>query len=97
MKRHGRLVLKLREKQGATVIIVAILITTFLGFAALAVDLGYVMVTRNELQNIADSAALAATRELGHIYEPMSYSRAGCLCLRPGTSHRDCPGGCPEK
>ena len=30
------------------------------GFTALAVDVGNVMTTRNELQNIADGAALAA-------------------------------------
>ncbi len=42
-----------------------------IGFAALAIDVGYYMVTRNELQNIADGAALAACSELGEIYRNM--------------------------
>jgi len=74
---------KLKEKQGATAIIVALMIAVFLGFAALAVDIGYVMVTRNELQNVADSAALAATRKLGTIYEPMSYAEQSAYVCDP--------------
>jgi Flp pilus assembly protein TadG len=76
---------KLKEKQGATAIIVALMIAVFLGFAALAVDIGYVMVTKNELQNVADSAALAATRKLGTIYEPMSYAEQAAYVCDPGT------------
>ncbi len=38
-----------------------------IGFAAFAIDVGYMMVSRNELQNIADTAALAAAGELGAI------------------------------
>jgi Flp pilus assembly protein TadG len=41
----------------------------FLGFTALAVDIGYMMMAKNELQNIADAAALAGARTLGRIYE----------------------------
>lgn len=51
----------------------AIMIVMFLGLAALAVDVGYGMVTKNELQNIADAAALASARQLGIIYQGMSY------------------------
>jgi Flp pilus assembly protein TadG len=46
---------------------------TLLGFAALAIDVGYMMVTRNELQNVADSAALAATRKLAVLYQDPAY------------------------
>ncbi len=48
---------------------VTITMVALLGMAALAVDLFYLYVTRNELQNVSDSASLAATRYLGHIYE----------------------------
>jgi len=56
----------------------------FLGFAALAVDLGYVMVTRKRTSEHRRSAALGATRQLGVIYEgsrtgrcrPMSVTRS---------------------
>lgn len=57
------------NQRGAVIIYVALCMVGLLGMAALAVDLGYMYVTRNELQNISDSASLAATRYLGHIYE----------------------------
>jgi len=60
---------KMQERKGAVAVIVAIVLVVLIGFAALAVDVGYVMVTRNELQNVADAAALAGTRTLGRLYE----------------------------
>lgn len=65
----------LSDQRGVAAIIVSVTLVMFLGFAALAVDLGYVMVTRNELQNVADAAALGATRQLGVIYEGLSYGQ----------------------
>jgi len=62
----------LNNQRGVAAIVVGVCLLMFLGFAALAVDVGYVMVSRNELQNIADAAALAGARKLGTIYEPMS-------------------------
>lgn len=61
---------KLREEEndnqrGATIIIVALMLVVFLGFAALAIDIGYVTASRNEAQNVADAAALAGAGELG--------------------------------
>lgn len=58
-----------KDQEGSIIIFVAIAIVVFLAFAALAVDWGYVMVTKNELHNISDAASLAATRQLGVIYE----------------------------
>ena len=69
------------SERGAVAVIVAILLIVFIGFAALAVDVGYMMTARNELQNAADAAALAATRTLGNIYEPMSPSAAAAYTL----------------
>jgi hypothetical protein len=54
----------LKNHRGVTVIVVALAITMLIGFAALAVDLGYMMVAKNELQNAADAGALAGTRYL---------------------------------
>jgi hypothetical protein len=45
------------------------------GFAALAIDIGYLMVTRNELQNVADAAALAAASKLGDNYQDMTHAQ----------------------
>ena len=41
----------------------------FISFAALAVDIGYILTTKNELQNIADAAALAAAGRLSEFYD----------------------------
>jgi len=55
---------RLSERDGATVIIVAIALVMLLGFGAFAVDIGYLYVVRNELQNAADAGALAGAAAL---------------------------------
>ncbi len=62
------------DREGAVLILVIGVFLVFLAFAALAIDIGYVLVTRAELQNVADASALAAARNLGSIYENMSLS-----------------------
>jgi hypothetical protein len=62
----------LSQNQGVIVIIVAFSLMAFLGFAALAIDLGFGLVTRNQLQNITDGAALAGTRQLARTYEGLT-------------------------
>jgi Flp pilus assembly protein TadG len=64
---------KLGNQRGVAFILVIIAIGALLAFAALALDVGTVMVVKNELHNVSDAAALAATRQLGRIYEEMSY------------------------
>jgi len=54
----------MRGHRGATIIFVAIAMVMILGFAALAVDVGYLYVVRNQLQNAADSGALAGAQVL---------------------------------
>jgi Flp pilus assembly protein TadG len=44
---------------GAVAVLGAIIIVVLLGFAALAIDIGHLMVVKNELQNAADAGALA--------------------------------------
>ena len=65
----------LKDQRGVTALIVAILIFVLIGFIALGIDLGYMYSSRNELQNAADAAALAATGKLGNIYEGMPYDQ----------------------
>ncbi len=60
------------NQKGVTLILVAVLMVVLFGFVALAIDVGYTMVAVNELQNIADGAALAACGELGAIYQDMA-------------------------
>lgn len=54
------------NNRGVMAVIVALLFIVFLGIAALAVDVGYLYMAKNQLQNAADAAALAGARQLGH-------------------------------
>ena len=52
------------NQKGAVIVIVAGSLVAFIGMAALALDLGHLCLVRNELQNAADSGALAGARAL---------------------------------
>lgn len=52
------------KQKGAVTVLVALTLPVLVGAAALAVDLAYLHVVRNELQNDADAAALAGARKL---------------------------------
>jgi Flp pilus assembly protein TadG len=64
----------IKGKKGVTLVIVAIMIVVLVGIVALAVDVGHLMATRNELQNVADAAALAGAGHLGSVYINLGYS-----------------------
>jgi hypothetical protein len=85
MKIHQQLISIIKDQSGVTAILVAIVLAMLLGFTALAVDIGYVMTTKNELQNVADAAALAATRQLGAIYQGMSHDDQQTYVCDPST------------
>jgi Flp pilus assembly protein TadG len=53
-----------RSQKGAVSVLVALTLPVLVGAGALAVDLAYLHVVRNELQNDADAAALAGARKL---------------------------------
>ncbi len=53
-----------RDQKGVSLVIVAGLTVMFVAFTALSVDIAHLMVVRNELQNAADSGALAGARRL---------------------------------
>jgi Flp pilus assembly protein TadG len=69
------------NQSGATAVLVTVVIVVLIGIAAMAVDVGYVMATKNELQNVADAAALAATRQLGVIYSGLPYEQQASYTL----------------
>ncbi|WP_158270217.1 TadG family pilus assembly protein [Limnohabitans sp. T6-20] len=52
------------SEHGAVTLLVALMIPVLLGIAALVIDVAYVQVVRNELQNDADAAALAGAKQL---------------------------------
>ena len=53
-----------RRQRGAVTLLVALVLPVLLGIAALVIDISYLHVVRNELQNSADAAALAGARRL---------------------------------
>ena len=73
MKFSFKLLEKVKNQAGATAVIIAIVLPMLIGFTALSVDVGYMHVTKNELQNVADAAALAGAGHLGAIYETLSF------------------------
>ncbi len=56
-------------ERGMTLLLMAFAIVGLIGAGSLTVDLGSALVTKAELQNVADSSSLAATRELALIYK----------------------------
>lgn len=62
----------IRDQQGMSFFIVCVGITSLLGMTALVTDIGHVALARQRLVNAADSAALAAARDLCFISDPVS-------------------------
>ena len=56
------------DQRGVTAVTVSVFAAVMVMFAAFAIDIGHALVTKNELQNASDSAALAAGRQLGLMY-----------------------------
>ena len=54
----------IRRTEGSVAIISAIGLVAFLGMVSLVIDMGHLYTVRNELQNVADAAALAAANVL---------------------------------
>ena len=81
MRTHPQLISTIKNQHGISAVLTAIMLVMLIGFAALAIDIGYLYSTRNELQNAADAAALAATRKLGEVYQALPYTQqAGYVC-----------------
>ncbi len=59
-----KLVKLLKKEDGQSLVIVALLMVILLGSVALTVDVGMLSVSKSELQNAADAAALAGLQEL---------------------------------
>ena len=55
---------KLKEEKGAVLLLTGLSLFVILSFFALVVDLGYIFVTKAELQNTADSSALMGVSEI---------------------------------
>jgi Flp pilus assembly protein TadG len=64
MGRMTRITKFFRGTEGSVAVIIALGIVALLGAASLAIDMGHLYTVRNELQNSADAAALAAASNL---------------------------------
>ena len=62
--RKTRLGSFMRDTEGAVAVMTVLILVALLGMAALAIDLGQIYFVRNDLQNTADAAALAAAGKL---------------------------------
>ncbi len=65
MRRLRRLIAGLRrEENGSVIVLVAVMITAIIGFAALATDVGRLYIARQRVVNVADAAALSGAQFL---------------------------------
>jgi Flp pilus assembly protein TadG len=72
-----------RKQRGGMFILGALIILPLMGFAVLAIDVGRVFIVRNELQNVADAAALAGANCLTRQSDPVSAT--DCLATESST------------
>ncbi|MGE5614813.1 MAG: pilus assembly protein TadG-related protein, partial [Bacillota bacterium] len=54
----------LKKRNGQSLVMTALLMAAIFGFSALAIDVGSLVITKSDLQKVADAAALAAGQEL---------------------------------
>jgi len=54
----------MKDEKGITLVVVALLIVILVAFVGLVVDIGYMYITKGQLQNAADSAALAGASRI---------------------------------
>jgi Flp pilus assembly protein TadG len=64
LKKNFDFTSEINNQHGAIIVMTAILLITILGFLGLAIDIGYMMTVRNQLQNAADAAALEGAHHL---------------------------------
>lgn len=66
-------------ERGMIAILMAVAIVALIGVGSLAVDIGSALVTKSELQNVADASALSATRALAEHYKKCPDDISGYL------------------
>lgn len=71
----------IRRQTGAVLVMVALLIVVLIGVAALALDVGRLLVLRTEMHNAVDAAALAAATELNGGSDAQTRARHAAVSL----------------
>lgn len=64
----------IRNKRGSSMVLMAAIMTVLIGFCALVVDIGTVVIERQRFQNALDAAALAGAFELPDMGEARAYA-----------------------
>ena len=86
-----------RKRPGNILVLSAVMMVGMLAMLALAVDVGYLCLARDQLQRSADSAAIAATWELLDEQAVKRNSEVSLLPARRPQSQPVCgPQSCPE-
>lgn len=70
-----------QRQQGAYLVMMAVLIVVLIGVAALAIDVGRLLLLRTDMQNAVDAAALAAAAELDAETNAQTRARAAARDL----------------
>ncbi len=77
---------------GRTVaIVVAVAMVVLLGFCALVIDIGQIIIVKSELQNAADTGALAGVVDLVNVSEPAAQTTAVTYATQADNFHLTSP------
>lgn len=68
--RHSETVRPSDKRRGAILVLSAVLMVVLLGFVAMTVDVGFIQLTRTQLQAAADASALSGAMELSAVETP---------------------------
>jgi len=79
--------MKENRESGAILVMVAMMMTVLIGFGALSLDIGRLIVLDTEMQNAADSAAVAAAYELDGGGHARSHAKKAAKKLLNYTGH----------
>ena len=70
-----------QRNRGSVALLVAFGVIALLGCAALAIDIGYALATRAQLQNVADAGSMAGNRTLVKLYQSKGNIDIGAYVL----------------
>ncbi len=80
----------LQKRRGAILVLTAVMMVVLLGFVAMTIDVGFIQLTKTQLQAAADAGALAGALELSGIEEPATVrANATAAILETAALHKN--------
>ena len=77
------------ERRGTILVLTALLMVVLLGFVAMTVDVGFIELTRTQMQSAVDAGALAGAMELSGVDDPaLVRSNASTAAVQTAAKHR---------